>query len=123
MWELDGDDVGLIVLVDVTAAQLSWQLATARGFLERLLMAAALCQLEAEEDSEECDDEDKAECNGDDEKKKSTILLWVLQQRLVGVRLAGQDQPGLKLQQKESYFSQIVVNLISWGNKLLLTTT
>jgi len=86
-------------------------------------MAAALCQLEAEEDSEECDDEDKAECNGDDEKKKSTILLWVLQQRLVGVRLAGQDQPGLKLQQKESYFSQIVVNLISWGNKLLLTTT
>ena len=86
-------------------------------------MSAALCQLEAEEDSEECDDEDKAECNGDDEKKKSTILLWVLQQRLVGVRLAGQDQPGLKLQQKESYFSQIVVNLISWGNKLLLTTT
>ena len=40
-----------------------------------LLMAAALCQLEAEEDSEECDDEDKAECNGDDEEKEPTILL------------------------------------------------
>ena len=38
-------------------------------------MAAALCQLEAEEDSEECDDEDKAECNGDDEEKEPTILL------------------------------------------------
>ena len=40
-----------------------------------LLMAAALCQLEAEEDSEECDDKDKAECNGDDEEKESTILV------------------------------------------------
>ena len=79
-------------------------------------MAAALCQLEAEEDSEECDDEDKAECNGDDEEKESTILLRVLQQSLVGVRLAGQDQPGLKLQQKQSYFSQNVLSLISWGN-------
>ena len=67
-------------------------------------MAAALCQLEAEEDSEECDDEDKAECNGDDEEKESTILVWVLQQRLVGVRLAGQDQPGLKLQKSKATF-------------------
>ena len=67
-------------------------------------MAAALCQLEAEEDSEECDDKDKAECNGDDEEKESTILLWVLQQRLVGVRLARQDQPGLKLQKKGQLF-------------------
>ena len=40
-----------------------------------LLMSAALCQLEAEEDSEECDDKDKAECDGDDEEKESTILL------------------------------------------------
>jgi len=76
-------------------------------------MAAALCQLEAEEDSEECDDEDKAECNGDDEEKEPAILVWVLQQRLVGVRLAGQDQPGLKLQKKQSYFSQKVLSLIS----------
>ena len=78
-----------------------------------LLMSAALCQLEAEEDSEECDDKDKAECNSDDEEKESTILLRVLQQSLVGVRLAGQDQPGLKLQQKQSYFSQNVLSLIS----------
>ena len=79
-------------------------------------MSAALCQLEAEEDSEECDDKDKAECNSDDEEKESTILLWVLQQSLVGVRLAGQDQPGLKLQKKQSYFFQNVLCLTSWGN-------
>ena len=61
------------------------------------MAAAAACELAAEEDGKECEEEDEAEGDGHDEEEQPGVLLRLLEQGLVGAgaRLAGQDQPGL----------------------------
>jgi len=62
-------------------------------------VAAAACELAAEEDCEEGDEEDEAEGDGHDEEEQTGVLLRLLQQGLVraggGAGLSSQDQPGL----------------------------